>query len=136
MRAALILLGLFAVAVAFALAARIDHGYVIVVYPPWRMEMSFLLALALLAALIGLAYLLLRLATTALRLPGDMRDWRAKRRRAAADKFLMEAMRAHLEGDQTKAGKLAGKAAGCSAPDVMEKLKLASRPNPPAQASD
>jgi HemY protein len=53
MRIALWLLALFALAVAFTLAARLDQGYVIVVYPPWRLELSFMLALLLLAGRAG-----------------------------------------------------------------------------------
>jgi HemY protein len=61
MRAALWLLALFALAVAFTLVARLDQGYVIVVYPPWRIELSFMLAILLLAGLMVLAYAALRL---------------------------------------------------------------------------
>ena len=122
MRAALWLLALFALAVAVTLAARVDQGYVIVVYPPWRMELSFMLALALLAGLIVLAYAVLRLAQAALRLPDDVRDWRASRRSAAADRALLAAVRAHLDGDALRASKLAHKAQGCQAPDIAARL--------------
>ena len=122
MRAALWLLALFALAVAVTLAARVDQGYVIVVYPPWRMELSFMLALALLAGLIVLAYAVLRLAQAALRLPDDVRDWRASRRSAAADRALLAAVRAHLDGDALRAGKLARTAQGCEAPDIAARL--------------
>ena len=54
MRIALWLLALFAIAVAFTLTARLDQGYVIVVYPPWRLELSFMLALLLRAGVIWL----------------------------------------------------------------------------------
>ena len=116
------LFALFALAVAVTLAARVDQGYVIVVYPPWRMELSFMLALALLAGLIVLAYAVLRLAQAALRLPDDVRDWRASRRSAAADRALLAAVRAHLDGDAVRAGKLARTAQGCQAPDIAARL--------------
>ena len=122
MRAAFWLLALFALAVALTLAARVDDGYVIVVYPPWRMELSFMLALMLLLGIIALAYALVRLGQTALRLPDDVRDWHARRRGGAADRALMEAMRAHLDGDAYRAGKLARKAQASQAPDVAERL--------------
>ncbi|PIX97687.1 MAG: hypothetical protein CO126_07400 [Hydrogenophilales bacterium CG_4_9_14_3_um_filter_63_34] len=129
MRAAFWLLALFALAVALPLAARLDQGYVIVVYPPWRMELSFMLALALLAGLIALAYVTLRLGQAALRLPTDVRDWRASRRRAAADRALLDAMRAHLDGDPLGADKLARKAQASQAPDIAERLLKSGIPS-------
>lgn len=135
MRTAFWLLALFALAVAIALVARLDQGYVIVVFPPWRMELSFMLALLLLAALMGLAYLLLHLAGTALSLPRDLRAWRDKRRQAAAQLALLDAVRAHLDGDAARVRKLLKKAADSPAPDLVERLKaLAAGPSPaPAQ---
>lgn len=122
MRAAFWLLALFALAVALTLAARVDQGYVIVVYPPWRMELSFMLALMLLVGLIGLAYALLRLGQVALHLPDDVREWRAQRRSAAADRALFNAMRAHLDGDAARADKLARRAQASQAPDIARRL--------------
>ncbi len=122
MRAALWLLALFALAVALTLAARVDDGYVIVAYPPWRMELSFMLALALLAGMMVLAYAMVRLGQAALRLPDDVRDWRARRRQEAADRALLDAMRAHLAGDFTAAARLAKKAQESRAPDIAASL--------------
>jgi len=125
MRAALWILVLFAAAVAFTLAARLDQGYVIIVYPPWRMELSFMLALLLLAGLVALAYVGMRLANVALNLSGDVRAWREKRRQSKADKALMDAMRAYLDGDHKRAAELAAKAgANAMAPDLAERLQL------------
>ncbi|MBU1664494.1 MAG: hypothetical protein KKG92_03730 [Gammaproteobacteria bacterium] len=122
MRAAFWVLALFALAVALTLAAQIDQGYVIVVYPPWRMELSFMLALALLAGLVVLAYAMLRLGQTALHLPEDVRGWHFRRRGAAADRALLDAVRAHLDGDAVRADKLARKATASQAPDIAERL--------------
>ncbi len=122
MRAAFWLLALFALAVALTLVARVDQGYVIVVYPPWRMELSFLLALALLVGLIALAYAALHLGQAALRLPDDVREWRDQQRLAAAERTLLDAMRAHLDGDAARAARLARKAEGCRAADVAARL--------------
>ncbi|MEW5787006.1 MAG: heme biosynthesis HemY N-terminal domain-containing protein [Pseudomonadota bacterium] len=131
MRAALWLLALFALAVAFTLMARLDQGYVIVVYPPWRMELSFMLALVLLLAGLAAAYALLRLVAIALNLSGDLRLWRENRTRHKADQALLDALRAHLDGDADKARQLAGKAAGSLlAPDLAQRLSLP----PPAGA--
>lgn len=128
MRAAFWLLALFALAVAFALMARLDQGYVIVVFPPWRMELSFMLALLLLAALMGLAYLLLHLASTALSLPRDLRAWHGKRRQDAAQQALLDAMRAHLDGDLPRLRKQLKKAEASPAPDLVERLRQVATP--------
>lgn len=132
MRAALWLLALFALAVAFTLAARLDQGYVIVVYPPWRLELSFMLALVLLAAGLAAAYALLRLLAIALNLSGDLRAWREKRSRDKADQALLDALRAHLDGDGDKARQLAEKAVASQlAPDLAR--RLAAPPEPPRE---
>jgi HemY protein len=124
MRAALWILALFALAVAFTLAARLDQGYVIIVYPPWRMELSFMLALLLLAGLLVLVYGVLQLANIALNVSGDMRAWREKKRQSKADQAFLDAMRAHLNGDLQQAAILAGKAADSKlAPDLVERLR-------------
>jgi len=128
MRAAMWLLALFALAVAFTLLARFDQGYVIVVFPPWRIELSFMLALLLLSGLAIFVYALLRLARIALNLSGDMRAWQLKRRQNKADKALLDAIRAYLDGDQIQVEKLAVKAAESTlAPDLLARLK-----SPPA----
>ena len=124
MRAALWLLALFALAVAFTLAARLDQGYVIIVYPPWRMELSFMLALLLLAGLMALVYAVLRLADIALNLSGDVRAWRQKRRKSRADMALLDALRAYLDGDVMRARTLSAKAGESTlAPDLVERLQ-------------
>jgi HemY protein len=129
MRAALWLLALFALAVAFTLVARLDQGYVIVVYPPWRIELSFMLAILLLAGLMVLAYAALRLGGIALNLSGDLRVWREKRRRDKADRALLDALRAHFDGAPERARQLADKAGdGALAPDLLARLKHPARP--------
>lgn len=131
MRAVFWLLVLFALAVAITLAAQLDQGYVIVVYPPWRMEMSFMLALMLLIGILVSVYIALRLVGIALNLSGDMRAWRAKRQREKSDKTLLDALRAHLDGDAAKARKLAEKAgADNMAPDLAERLRQPLQPTP------
>lgn len=124
MRAALWILLLFALAVAFTLAARLDQGYVIIVYPPWRMELSFMLALLLVAGLVMLAQIGFRLLGVALNLSGDVRAWREKRRRSKADKALLDAMRAHMDGDAKRVAELAAKAVESTlAPDLVQRLR-------------
>jgi HemY protein len=122
MRAALWVLTLFALAVGFTLAARLDQGYVIVVFPPWRMELSFMLALFMLVGLMMVVYVLSRLMSIALNLSGDVRAWRERNRRIKADQTLFQALRAYIDGDSVKARQLAEKASGCQAPDLAQRL--------------
>ena len=141
MRAVLWLLALFAAAVALTLAARLDQGYVIVVYPPWRLELSFILAMLLLAGLLLLAYAALRLGIIALNLSEDLRAWREKKRRDKADTLLLDALRAHLDGHADKARRLAEQASDSSlAPDLLARLRApaptpAGNPTPPSDSA-
>lgn len=124
MRAGLWILALFALAVALTLSARLDQGYVIIVYPPWRMELSFMLALLLLAGMLGLLYGMLRLAGIALNLSGDLRAWRLRKRESRADQAFFDALRAHLDGDPQRAAALAAKAGESRlAPDLVARLQ-------------
>ncbi len=56
-------------AVALAMAGRYDPGYVVLVYPPWRMEISFISFVLLVVALVVGGVMLLRLAALTLSLP-------------------------------------------------------------------
>lgn len=107
MRSALWLLLLFGLAVAFVLTARLDQGYVVIVYPPWRVEMSFMLATALAALLFLVAYASVRIVRVALRLPGEVQAWRAGRHKRKADDRLCQAIAALLGGDAAAARELA-----------------------------
>jgi len=91
------ILGLFALAVALALALRLNTGYALLVWPPYRVELSLNLALLLLAAGFTLVYLLLRFVFGALGLPAQVRDFRERRRREKARSMLLEALVAFFE---------------------------------------
>ncbi|MDD5365867.1 MAG: heme biosynthesis HemY N-terminal domain-containing protein [Gallionellaceae bacterium] len=107
MRPILWLLLLFALAVAITLAARFDEGYVLVVIPPWRLEMSFVLAAVSMLALYGAIWLVVRILRLALSLPTDVRAWRNRRRSDKADDELTRAIAAYLSGQPAHAQKLA-----------------------------
>jgi HemY protein len=66
MKSLLWLLAVAAAAVALVLLARVDSGYVLFIYPPWRVEMSMVLFVV--GALIAffLLYALFRLVGSAL----------------------------------------------------------------------
>jgi len=94
MRALLLLLLLGAVAVAIALFARVyDAGYVLVVAPPYRLEVSLNAFIVLGVIGFGLLYALLRFASRLSRLPREVREHRraqhVERARARQDAALV-----------------------------------------------
>lgn len=110
MRSLLWLVAVFAAAVALVIVGRVDAGYVLLVYPPYRVEMSMLLAaIALVAAFVAL-YALLRVLGHTLALPGYVRAFRARRRRERAHAALAGALQAYFEGRYGRAEKEAAAA--------------------------
>jgi HemY protein len=103
-------LGLFALAVALALALRFNTGYALLVWPPYRVELSLNLLLLLLAAGFAAGYLLLRFIFGALELPAKVREFRARRRRETARTLMVDALRAFFEGRYGRAEKAAASA--------------------------
>ncbi|HUQ74321.1 MAG TPA: heme biosynthesis HemY N-terminal domain-containing protein [Burkholderiales bacterium] len=105
MRSLFWLLAVFAAAVAAVILGRVDAGYVLFVYPPYRVEMSMLFfALAALASFL-LLYAVLRLLGHAVSLPAIVRAYRARRRRDRAHAALAGALQAYYEGRYARAEK-------------------------------
>ena len=105
MKSLLWLLVVAGAAVALAVLGRADSGYVLLFYPPWRVEMSMVFfAIAAVASLAAL-YLLLRLLGAALSLPATVRAWRLRRRRERAHAALAAALQAYYEGRYARAEK-------------------------------
>jgi len=105
MRALFWLLAVFAAAAALAVAGRFGEGYVLFVYPPWRVEVSMLLfALAVLAAF-GAAYVVVRLVRHTLALPAQVRAYRERRKRLQAQNALAAALQYYFEGRYSRAEK-------------------------------
>ena len=105
MRSLFWLLAVFAAAVALVLLGRADSSYVLFIHPPYRVEVSMLFfVIALLLAFIVL-YALLRLLGHALRLPGYVSAYRARRRRERAHAALSSALQAYYEGRYARAEK-------------------------------
>jgi len=77
MRLAIWSLVLAAVAVGVALFAQRSTGYVVVVAPPWRIELSVNLFVFLVLAGYLAFYLLARLVTTLVAIPARVRAYRA-----------------------------------------------------------
>ena len=95
-------------AVALALAGRYAPGYVVLVFPPWRIELSAVAFLLLLGVLLAAILVFARLATFTLRLPQEIRTARAGREKEKQESLYQAALVAWLEGryeDAERAGR-------------------------------
>src|SRR6185436_10867634 len=103
MRSLFWLLAVFAAAVAVVILGRVDAGYVLFVYPPYRVEMSMLFfAVAAIAGFV-LLYVAGRLLGQAFSLPALVRSFRARRRRERAQAAFASALQAYYEGRYARA---------------------------------
>jgi HemY protein len=100
------LIALFALAVALTLAAH-NPGYVLLVYAPYRIELSLSLFVVGLLALFVFCHLSLRLLSAALNLPAYVRQFRTERTHAKGRAAMMEALAAFFEGRYASAEKSA-----------------------------
>lgn len=96
MRAALWLIGLFAVAVAAALFAGNNQSTVTWFWPPYRVDLSLNLVLALIVLAFMLLYATLRTLDTLLRMPRQARRWRTQQKERGMNQSLLEAL-SHLQ---------------------------------------
>ncbi len=85
MKGLLWVLALFALAVGVSLAARTHEGYVLVVMPPYRVELSLNLAILLCLGAFFVLHGLLRALSLARSLPRRARAYREKRQQQARD---------------------------------------------------
>lgn len=103
-------LAVFALAVGLSLAAHLNDGYAILVFPPYRAELSLNLAILLGIAGFAFGYLLLRLVMHTLRLPLHVRAFRLRRRSEKGQAAMLAALQALFEGRYARAEKSAGEA--------------------------
>jgi HemY protein len=97
MRWLISLLIVVVLAVALAMAGRYDPGYVVLVYPPWRMEISFISFVLIMVGLIVGGVVLLRLAALTLNLPSLVREQRERRAAKKRDENFVGGLRAFAE---------------------------------------
>lgn len=109
MKLLLWLVALFAAAVALTLAAH-NFGYVLLVYPPYRVEMSLALFVLVLLALFVVGYFAVRLFAAVLLLPGHVQAFREERAQSKGRAAMMEALTAFFEGRYATAEKAAARA--------------------------
>lgn len=111
------ILGLAALATGLTLLAGLNPGYVLIVMPDQRIELSLNFALVLIAAGFSAAYLLLRLLVTAVELPSRVSRFREARRREAAHAAVIDALREFFAGRYARAEKAATRAVELGAPE-------------------
>ena len=112
MRGLFWVVALFAVAVAVALGARLNDGYLLFVVPPWRAEISLNLFVLLLFGLFLAFYAAMRVTLATFGLPQRVRDYRVRRQRDQAGQVFQDAVRLLFEGRFGQAMKRAGEAHG------------------------
>ncbi|MGH8705037.1 MAG: heme biosynthesis HemY N-terminal domain-containing protein, partial [Burkholderiales bacterium] len=105
MRALFWLLAVFAAAVAIAVLGRLTEGFVLLVLPPWRVEVSLLLFAIAAVAAFALLYVVVRLVRHTLALPAQVRAYRERRRSQHAQSALAAALLAWFEGRFARAEK-------------------------------
>jgi len=97
MRWLISLLIIAVLAVALAMAGRYDPGYVVLVYPPWRMEISFISFVLIVVGLVVGGIVLLRLAMLTLNLPSIVREQRERHAAKKRDENFVGGLRAYAE---------------------------------------
>jgi HemY protein len=89
MRALFWIVGIFALGAGLVVAARYNTGYVLVIAPPYRLELSLNLLVVLLVLGFVLTYALVRVVRSAVQLPAGVREYRAARRRVGVGASTM-----------------------------------------------
>jgi HemY protein len=118
MRALIWLVAIAAASVALVLLARYNQGYVLVVLPPWRIELAVNFALLLAAVAFILLYAAVRTVMVAISMPSRVREFQQRRAAARARSAFNDALINFFEGRFGRAERAAAAAikAGESAP--------------------
>ena len=88
---------LFAAAVAVTAAAH-NSAYVLMVYPPYRIDMSLTLFAGLMLLLLLAGYSVIRLVVAAVKLPAYARQFREERAQSKSRALMHDALKAFFEG--------------------------------------
>jgi HemY protein len=104
------IVSLFALAVAMAVGAQQNEGYVLLVVPPYRAEVSLNLLILAFLALLLVSYAVLRGLSLTLGLPRRAREYRQRRQQAQAASVFQDAVRLLFEGRFGQALKKASEA--------------------------
>lgn len=104
------LLILFALAAAVALGMRVNDGYVLIVFPPWRIDLSLNLLLIGVFALFVVGYAVVRGLGTVFGLPARVAAYRTRQARERGQQIFFDAFRLLFEGRFGQAMKRAAEA--------------------------
>lgn len=126
MKTLLWLLLVVLVAALIPLTIGAGNGYVLLVQPPWRIELSTSLFLLLIVLAFITVYALMRLLFYTLNLPENVREFKRQHREKEAQKTLLECLSLLAEGRYLKAGNTAEKALQLGADPLVTTL-LAAR---------
>lgn len=107
MRTLFWIIAIFALAVGVVVIARYNTGYLLLVLPPYRVELSLNLLLILLLVAFAVGYFLVRMVSGTLRLPAQVREYRVARRRQTAQATLLDALQEFFAGRYARAEKAA-----------------------------
>lgn len=107
MRALVWIVVIVSAAVGLTLLARYNTGYVLLVLPGYRIEVSFNLLLVLLVIGFIAVYAVVRLVAATVRLPRQVREYRVGRRREKARSTLLDALHEYFAGRYARAEKAA-----------------------------
>jgi HemY protein len=110
MRFLIWVIAIFALAAAVAMLADANQGYLLLVFPPYRMQVSLNLAIVVLLLSFIVAHVGIRLVSRTMDLPGRVARFRARRRQEKSTRSLKDGMRALSEGrynDALRYGKIA-----------------------------
>jgi HemY protein len=110
MKALAWLVAIFSLAVLASLIARYSEGYVLVMAPPWRVELSLVVAVALLVGGFLLLHLVLRLLGGIMSLPGQAQAFRSRKQIEKGRAAMANALLAYMEGRYGHAEKAAQQA--------------------------
>ena len=136
MRGLFWILALFGLAVAVALGARLNDGYVLLVFPPWRAEVSLNLLILVLLGLFMAFYAVMRILSATFGLPKRVREYRARQQRDKAGLVFQDAVRLLFEGRFGQAMKKATEAHGAGTAPGLSALiaaRAAQRMREPAK---
>ncbi len=103
MRWLLWVIALAALAVGAVLVARVNHGFVLLVTPAYRVELSLNLAIVIVVALIIAGYLLVRTVAVTVSMPARVREFNKRRAEKKARQAFADAVRLYFEGHFGKA---------------------------------
>lgn len=99
-----------AIAIAVGLVAAAVHssaGYLQIVWPPYRIELSLVMAIVVLAGAFTLTYVSVRLIAAMVGMPQQVRDYREARRRRRAHEAITGALHDYFSGRFARAEKAA-----------------------------